>query len=44
MSPCDEQVAPEPVHRPPWQLPEQQSPFDAHVLPSVVQLLGSAAQ
>ena len=38
MSPSDEHVAPEPVHRPPWQLPEQHTPFEVQVLPSVVQL------
>jgi hypothetical protein len=36
MSPSDEQVAPEPVQRPPWQLPEQHAPFEAQRLPSVV--------
>jgi hypothetical protein len=35
MSPSDEQVAPEDAQRPPWQLPEQQSPAPAHVFPSV---------
>jgi hypothetical protein len=37
MSPSDEHVAPEPVQRPPWQLPEQHAPFDVQRLPSVVQ-------
>src|SRR5436190_21524675 len=37
MSPSDEHVAPEPVHRLPWQLPEQQAPFVAQMLPRVVQ-------
>ena len=36
MSPSDEHVAPEPVHRPPWQMPEQHTPFEVQVLPSVV--------
>ena len=37
MSPSDEHVAPEPVQRPPWQLPEQHAALDVQTLPSVVQ-------
>jgi hypothetical protein len=43
MSPSDEQVPPELVQRPPWQLPEQHWPFDVHRLPRVEQPLLSAA-
>jgi hypothetical protein len=37
MSPSEEQVAPDPVQRPPWQLPEQQLALDVQRLPRVVQ-------
>ena len=37
MSPSDEHVAPEPVQRPPWQLPEQHAAPDEQRLPRVVQ-------
>jgi hypothetical protein len=37
MSPIEAQVAPDDAQRPLWQLPEQQSPSPAHVLPSVPQ-------
>jgi hypothetical protein len=36
-SPSDEQAAPDEAHRPPWQLPEQQSEPEAQVFPTVVQ-------
>jgi hypothetical protein len=35
MSPSDAQVAPDDAQRPPWQLPEQQSPLPAQVFPRV---------
>jgi hypothetical protein len=36
-SPSDAQVAPEDAQRPPWQLPEQQSPPAPHAFPKVAQ-------
>jgi len=43
MSLNEEQVPPELVQRPPWQLPEQHWPLDEHRFPSVEQPLPSAA-
>jgi hypothetical protein len=37
MSPSEEHVAPEPVQRPPWQLPEQHWPLLVQTMPRVVQ-------